>query len=62
MLCLPGTRKVMDAMRLGSISLRSKGMELLVKRGVLLVTTEGEGSGVLRSRASAWAARLLMSL
>jgi hypothetical protein len=52
----------MEAMRLGSISLRSMGTELVVKRGVLLVTTEGLGPGLLRSKASAAAARWLMSL
>ena len=45
MLCLPGMRKVTEAMWLGSISLRSKGMECEVKRGVWLLTTEGVGPG-----------------
>ena len=45
MLCLPGTRSVTEAMWLGNISLRSKGMECEVKRGVWLLTTEGVGPG-----------------
>ena len=41
----PGRRSVTEAMWLGSISLRSMGMDWVVKRARWVVTTAGVGPG-----------------